>query len=209
MIWLALGWLGQALFFLRFAVQWWASERAGRCVAPPSFWWLSLGGALGVGSYALASGEAVLAAGSVAGLWIYSRNALLAVRPRRRALAAPVLVLLAAVLIGLLAAATWSAAAWDFELRSGPWLAAAVAGQLLWQARFVAQWWASERAGFAHFPQAFWWLSLAGNALLLAYALHLRDPLFVCAYLLGPVVQVRNLALSLRGASAPRRALAL
>ncbi|HPF15211.1 MAG TPA: lipid-A-disaccharide synthase N-terminal domain-containing protein, partial [Planctomycetota bacterium] len=39
--WAALGWLGNVGFFSRFFVQWLASERAGRSVAPQAFWWLS------------------------------------------------------------------------------------------------------------------------------------------------------------------------
>jgi lipid-A-disaccharide synthase-like uncharacterized protein len=54
----------------------------------------------------------------------------------------------------------------------------------------------SERAGRSHFPPAFWWLSLAGNGFLLAYALHLRDPVFVLGYLPGPLIQARNLVLA-------------
>lgn len=206
MSWLALGWLGQALFTLRFAVQWWASERAGQSVAPPLFWWLSLGGALAVGSYAWASGERVLAAGHMAGVGLYARSAWLHARPGGRRPGAPALAVVAGCLAALLAAATWAAAVWHGQTRPGVWLAVATAGQLLWQTRFVAQWWASERAGFPHFPRAFWWLSLAGNLLLLAYALQLGDPLFVYAYLLGPVAQLRNLVLAGRTgavASAP------
>jgi lipid-A-disaccharide synthase-like uncharacterized protein len=47
----------------------------------------------------------------------------------------------------------------------------------------------------------FWWLSLAGNALLLAYAVHLRDPIFIAGFVPGPLVQVRNLMLQGRAES--------
>ena len=36
--WVALGFVAQAMFFMRFAVQWIASERAGRSVVPTAFW---------------------------------------------------------------------------------------------------------------------------------------------------------------------------
>jgi lipid-A-disaccharide synthase-like uncharacterized protein len=45
------------------------------------------------------------------------------------------------------------------------------------------QWWLSEREGTSRFPPVFWWTSLTGNLLLLGYALHIRDLLFVAAYL--------------------------
>ena len=66
------------------------------------------------------------------------------------------------------------------------------------------QWYASERAGESHFPRSFWYLSLAGNVLLLAYACHLADPVYIAGYVLGPLVQVRNLMLS--GGLRPARA---
>ena len=44
--WLALGLLGNAVFFSRFLVQWVASERAKRSIVPTAFWWLSIVGSL-------------------------------------------------------------------------------------------------------------------------------------------------------------------
>ena len=68
--------------------------------------------------------------------------------------------------------------------------------------RFVIQWWYSERRKESHFPMLFWWTSLGGNVLLLAYALHLRNPVLIAGFLLGPIVQTRNIVLSLRARSA-------
>jgi len=51
--WKAVGWLGNAVFFSRFFVQWYATERLKRVVVPATFWWLSLAGSLLLLSYAL------------------------------------------------------------------------------------------------------------------------------------------------------------
>jgi len=51
--WKVVGWLGNAVFFSRFFVQWYATERLKRVVVPPVFWWLSLLGSLLLLSYAL------------------------------------------------------------------------------------------------------------------------------------------------------------
>ncbi|MCP5515935.1 MAG: lipid-A-disaccharide synthase N-terminal domain-containing protein [Verrucomicrobiales bacterium] len=51
--WKVIGWLGNATFFSRFLVQWYATERQRRVVVPVAFWWLSLLGALLLFSYAL------------------------------------------------------------------------------------------------------------------------------------------------------------
>jgi lipid-A-disaccharide synthase-like uncharacterized protein len=64
------------------------------------------------------------------------------------------------------------------------------------------QWIASERAGQSVVPASFWVLSLAGSALLLAYALVRRDPVFVLANLPNGLVYLRNLALVRRRAAA-------
>ena len=69
------------------------------------------------------------------------------------------------------------------------------AGQALFTARFLVQWIASERARRSVMPQSFWWLSLGGGAMLLAYAVARRDPVFVLGQGMGLVVYLRNLAM--------------
>jgi lipid-A-disaccharide synthase-like uncharacterized protein len=76
------------------------------------------------------------------------------------------------------------------------------AGQAMFSARFLVQWLASEVERRSIVPIAFWWLSLAGGALLLAYAVVQRDPVFIVGQGFGLLVYGRNLFL-LRG---PRHA---
>jgi len=75
------------------------------------------------------------------------------------------------------------------------WLAIGLAGNAAFFARFLVQWIASERAGRSYVPLAFWYLSIAGSLVLLAYAIHRRDPVFTLAFLPNCVVYVRNLVL--------------
>jgi lipid-A-disaccharide synthase-like uncharacterized protein len=51
--WKVIGWLGNAVFFSRFFVQWYATEKRKQVVVPSAFWWLSLAGSLLLLSYAL------------------------------------------------------------------------------------------------------------------------------------------------------------
>jgi lipid-A-disaccharide synthase-like uncharacterized protein len=44
--WKVIGWAGNLVFFSRFLVQWYATEKLKRVVVPAAFWWLSLTGAL-------------------------------------------------------------------------------------------------------------------------------------------------------------------
>jgi lipid-A-disaccharide synthase-like uncharacterized protein len=74
--WVALGLLGQSMFFFRFLIQWLASEKARRSVVPVQFWF-----------YALNKQEPVLIIGQIAGMFVYARNLWLIFRERRSALA--------------------------------------------------------------------------------------------------------------------------
>jgi lipid-A-disaccharide synthase-like uncharacterized protein len=51
--WKVIGMLGNAIFFSRFFVQWYATEKKKQVVVPVAFWWLSLFGSLALLSYAL------------------------------------------------------------------------------------------------------------------------------------------------------------
>lgn len=194
-VWKAIGWSGNVLFFTRFVVQWWQSEKAGQPVAPPSFWWLSLWGTLLLGAYTYTEGEPVLLCSYLVNGVVYARNLWLSrpagtVRRLNPATAAALGTIAAALLL-------YSG---GFEPRDGLgespiWVTVGAVGAALWSLRFLLQWWASERAGYSHFPASFWWTSLIANALLLAYTLHLANPIFVFGYLPGPLVQVRNLML--------------
>ncbi|MHB8078876.1 MAG: lipid-A-disaccharide synthase N-terminal domain-containing protein [Candidatus Krumholzibacteriia bacterium] len=75
------------------------------------------------------------------------------------------------------------------------WLAIGLAGQLSFGARFLVQWIVSERRGKSVIPLAFWWLSLGGGVILLAYAVHRRDPVFIIGQAFGLIVYVRNVVL--------------
>lgn len=79
------------------------------------------------------------------------------------------------------------------------WLAVGFLGQAMFSGRFLVQWIASERKRRSVVPTAFWWLSIAGGAALLAYAVHRGDPVFILGQAAGLVVYVRNLVLIRRG----------
>jgi lipid-A-disaccharide synthase-like uncharacterized protein len=51
--WEIVGWLGNFVFFTRFFVQWYATEKKKQVVVPTAFWWLSLSGSVLLLFYAL------------------------------------------------------------------------------------------------------------------------------------------------------------
>ena len=72
--WIVLGFAAQALFTMRFLVQWIASERAGRSVVPMAFWVFSIGGGLMLLGYALYRKDPVFIIGQAFGVFVYLRN---------------------------------------------------------------------------------------------------------------------------------------
>ena len=66
--------IGQTCFFLRFLVQWLASERAGQSVIPNMFWYLSVAGAATVLLAGIVMAQPVLIVANLPALAVYGRN---------------------------------------------------------------------------------------------------------------------------------------
>lgn len=81
-IWVAVGFLGQALFTLRMVLQWYASEKERRSVIPVGFWWGSLFGGLLLLVYFVWRKDVVGILGQSTGVVVYARNLILIHRAR-------------------------------------------------------------------------------------------------------------------------------
>jgi len=75
------------------------------------------------------------------------------------------------------------------------WLTIGFLGQGLFFTRWVVQWFKSERERESTIPLSFWYLSLIGGLITLAYAIYRRDPVFIAGQGVGALVYVRNLML--------------
>ncbi|MEM0944323.1 MAG: lipid-A-disaccharide synthase N-terminal domain-containing protein [Pseudomonadota bacterium] len=74
------------------------------------------------------------------------------------------------------------------------WLALfGLAAQAVFMSRMLVQWIASERARKSVVPVPFWWLSLLGAVMLLAYGALRQDVVIILAQAFGLVVYARNL----------------
>jgi lipid-A-disaccharide synthase-like uncharacterized protein len=78
------------------------------------------------------------------------------------------------------------------------WVLVGFMGQALFTARFVVQWFKSEIVGKSVIPLAFWYFSVGGGVILLAYAIHKADPVFIAGQGGGLIVYARNLYLIYR-----------
>ena len=87
------------------------------------------------------------------------------------------------------------------------WIAIGFLGQGLFFGRWVIQWLASERNAESRVPVAFWYMSLIGGLITLAYAIYRKDPVFISGQGIGTFVYVRNLILIRRAdqAKSPAR----
>ena len=81
-IWLIIGFTGQGLFFTRWLVQWFRSERERESTIPLSFWYLSLIGGLITLVYAIYRMDPVFITGQTVGNFVYLRNLMLIYRKR-------------------------------------------------------------------------------------------------------------------------------
>jgi lipid-A-disaccharide synthase-like uncharacterized protein len=72
--WIIIGFAGQALFMMRFVIQWVQSERKKRSVVPVAFWYFSVFGGLTLLVYAVHRQDPVFIVGQALGIVIYLRN---------------------------------------------------------------------------------------------------------------------------------------
>ena len=76
------------------------------------------------------------------------------------------------------------------------WLITGLLGEFVFFLRFVVQWVVSERRRQTVVPMSFWYLSLVGTVMVLAYAFYRMDAVFILAYSLNIVIYVRNLMIA-------------
>lgn len=72
--WIWWGLAAQGLFMLRFLVQWYLSEKAGKVVMPKIFWVISLVGGIMIVVYAVIKEDIVFLVAGILQILLYSRN---------------------------------------------------------------------------------------------------------------------------------------
>ncbi len=75
------------------------------------------------------------------------------------------------------------------------WTLLGLGAQGLFFGRFFVQWLVSEKRKQITFPKIFWHFSIAGGALLLVYAIHQKDVVFILGQAGGLAIYIRNLML--------------
>jgi lipid-A-disaccharide synthase-like uncharacterized protein len=82
-VWKVIGLTGNIVFFSRFIVQWYVSEKRGQVVIPTIFWWLSLAGTLLLLSYAIRQHDSVFILAYIFSWIPYTRNLIIHYRHQK------------------------------------------------------------------------------------------------------------------------------
>jgi lipid-A-disaccharide synthase-like uncharacterized protein len=90
--------------------------------------------------------------------------------------------------------------------RDHVWALIGAVGTALFASRFIVQWIQSEREGRSVIPVAFWYCSLGGGLITLAYTIHLQSVPLTVGQASGLIVYSRNLYLIFRERAALRHA---
>ena len=87
----------------------------------------------------------------------------------------------------------WIEKLWAMLANLTTWQYVGFAGQAIFGGRFIVQWIVTERKKKSTIPLAFWYMSLVGTIVLLAYSIHKRDPVFILGFSLNLLIYLRNL----------------
>ena len=72
------------------------------------------------------------------------------------------------------------------------WLFVGLVGQAMFSARWLIQWFITEKSRRSTMPDTFWYFSLVGGLLVFAYGLHRLDPAILLGQF-GIIIYARNL----------------
>ena len=202
-----LGYLASVMFGLRFIIQWFQSEKAGKSVVYPSFWRISLCGNVLFFLHALIQVQFHIAAIQAANMVILWRNLnLMQPLEKRYSLAFTIMLMITSVLMVVIFFLsqsflfpydyiTWFRSPFTEELLHPTWHILGAIGLLLFNSRFWVQWFDAENSKESRLGPTFWWMSVSGGLLTLIYFFKLGDPVNMIGPGFGMIPYTRNLML--------------
>lgn len=192
----AIGFLAQLLFSSRMLVQWAISEKNKKVLTPRLFWQLSLLASFLLFVYGWLRNDFAIMLGQAITYFIYIRNIQLQNEWTKLPRMFRIFLWIFPFLIILYG---YNNNAYDirnfFNNENIPiWLLVlGSVAQLIFTFRFVYQWLYSEKRKTSSLPFGFWFLSLLGASMILAYAIFRKDPVLFAGHTLGLLVYIRNL----------------
>jgi lipid-A-disaccharide synthase-like uncharacterized protein len=207
-----LGFIPNVAFGLRFLIQWIQSEKKGQSVVTPLFWYLSILGNVLLALHSIIQLQLPIALFQTTNALLSYRNlSLMQHKPLLFSrntmiillLSIPIIVLGIFQLHDILTGyhGTWTRipiAPWQLS-KTAPisfwWHFFGTLGYILFSTRFFIQWWLSEKEQKSYLPESFWWSSLLGTLLVLAYTFKIGDSVNFIGPFLGSFIYTRNLIL--------------
>lgn len=204
-LWFVFGAIGAVVFYGRFYVQWWASERKKRIVIPIAFWYMSAVGGIMQFAYAVHRLSPGAALGLCFNIFVYIRNLVHIWRERgtltrRLSIAVHGIAVVAVIVSVCLMAMTWvyewkknAALHPDAATANWIWLGVWGGGQALFFLRSLTQWLISESQKKSIVPPIFWYLSITAATLQAASFIQRHDWVFAAGMAATIVIYARNL----------------
>ncbi len=187
--------MAQGLFFSRFAVQLFLSEKSKASLSPTIFWQLSMLACCLMMTYGFLRDDFSIIEGQLISYFIYVRN--LQLKNAWKSLPKVVRIMLFVLPI---AAICFGVYHYDEVLKplfSNPsiplsWLILGTIGQTIFASRFIYQWLYSEYKKESIFPLGFWVISIVGSAIITSYAIFTKDIVLLVGQGFGLLVYSRN-----------------
>jgi lipid-A-disaccharide synthase-like uncharacterized protein len=192
----AIGFLAQLLFSSRIFLQWIASERQKKVLAPHLFWEISLFASVLLFIYGYLRDDFAIMLGQVITYYVYIRNIQLEHQwekiPKWLRIFIyffPTIILIYGYNNNILDKVNL----FNKEHIAPVLMVLGIISQVLFTLRFVYQWAYSEKRKESMLPMGFWILSFTGSSLIFVYAIFRKDPVLFIGHLSGLVAYSRNI----------------
>ncbi len=205
--WTAVGITGGLIFYSRFYVQWFVSERRGQSVVPIAFWYMSGAGTLMLLPYAIITQSPVGALSQCFNIVVYTRNLVHIWRKRGKLTKRTNTMIHAFAGIIAVVAILSTLSVWlrEFEAtrsvsmaspkQTWIWLGVGLVGQALFAGRFALQWAVTEKRRESTVPPAFWYLSVLAATLQTACFTQRQEWVFAIGMAATILIYLRNIML--------------
>ncbi|NOR73701.1 MAG: lauroyl acyltransferase [Draconibacterium sp.] len=193
---IGLGFLAQALFFMRTIAQWFKSEQEGEVISPAIYWQISLLASIIMLTYGILRDDFAIVVGQFLVYSIYIRNLQLKKTWTKMHWAIKGLAIIIPLsYLGWLILSGSFSSIFNNKNVSTFWLVWGTTAQLVFISRFFYQWIYSENRKESVLPLGFWIISTAGSLMIFTYSISRLDPVLFAAHSLGLFIYTRNILL--------------
>lgn len=195
---IGLGFLAQALFFIRTITQWFKSEQEGAVISPVIYWQISLLASILMLTYGILRNDFAIVMGQFIVYLVYIRNLQL-----KNAWGKMYWIARSLAIFIPLSYLGWLIFADSHNFKSilknenvslllMIW---GTAGQIIFTSRFIYQWIYSENRKDSVLPLGFWIISTVGSLMIFTYSIPRMDPVLFAAHSFGFFIYTRNILL--------------